>query len=75
MDELDWQTASEHFKSDKEADYIISSAKIVKDFFSSPDKFGILRLKENTLYKRYIDEFDPYIPDFISDLNSLFNLS
>ena len=33
---------------------------------------GIIRLKENKLYKKYKDEFDNYIDFFIEDLKTLF---
>ena len=75
MDKNDWENASAHFQSEKESDYIKSSIHIINTFFSSPTSLGILRLQENQLFRKNSSEFSAYIPDFISDLKSLFGVS
>lgn len=75
MDKNDWETASVHFQSEIESDYIKSSINIINEFFISPTSLGIIRIQENELFKKYSSEFSTYLPDFISDLKLLFGIS
>ncbi|MGE5409538.1 MAG: hypothetical protein ACM3MI_01160 [Clostridiales bacterium] len=74
MDENDWGNAKNHFKNEKEQEYINSAIEIVREYFSKTSDLGIIRLKENKLYQRDKLEFDSYIPDFLDDLKEMFNL-
>ena len=75
MDKSDWENAAAHFESEKESDYIKSSTQIINDFFSTSTSLGIIRLQENQIFEKYKLEFSSYIPEFISDLKSLFKIS
>lgn len=72
MDEVDWENAKNHFNDERNKNYIQESILIIKTYFSSSTDLGIIRLKENELYKKYKVEFDNYIEFFIEDLKTLF---
>lgn len=72
MDQSDWKNAEHHLSHNQTAEYIHSSQDIILKFFSDKDNLGIIRLRENKLYQRDKDEYDKYLPDFISDLKDLF---
>ncbi|MCK9282639.1 MAG: hypothetical protein M0P71_18635 [Melioribacteraceae bacterium] len=74
MDKNDWENAAAHFEAEKESDSIKSSIDIINEFFSTPTSLGIIRLQENQFFKKYSSEFSTYIPEFISDLKSLFGI-
>lgn len=74
MDESDWINAGKHFEAEREQAYIVSASEIVKHYFSKTNDLGILRLKENELYRRGKEEFDTYIQDFLNDLKDMFKL-
>lgn len=74
MDEGDWMNAEKHFEAEKEQAYIMSASEIAKQYFSKTNDLGIIRLKENELYRRGKDEFDTYIHDFINDLKDMFKI-
>ena len=72
MSEEDWEVAKSLIKKKDEDERIRPSQNIVEEFFSDEIFFGIIRLKENEIYKRNQMQFDKYISDFILDLKELF---
>lgn len=74
MDQTDWENAEVHLSTNPKADYIQSSRDIITNFFLDNNDLGIIRLRENKLYQREKNEYDNYIPFFISDLKALFKL-
>lgn len=75
MDEADWENAKNHFNDERNKNYIQESILIIRTYFSSTTGLGIIRLKENELYKKYKVEFDNYIEFFIEDLKTLFMIN
>jgi len=75
MDKSDWDNAAAHIIAEKESDYIQSSIGIINKFFCTPTSLGIIRLQENQIFRNNNSEFSSYIPEFISDLKSLFEIS
>lgn len=74
MDQADWDNAKEHYNKEFNSDYVKTSQKIIKEYFSDVTQMGIIRLKENELYDRNKDEFINYISDFIRDLKELLGI-
>jgi hypothetical protein len=75
IDKSDWENAQTHYEMKAGALYIESAREIITRYFSTSISLGIIRIKENELYKRYHHEFDPYINEFIADLLHLFKIS
>jgi hypothetical protein len=75
MGESDWKNAKSHYESFSTADNIQSAGRIVLEYFADEYDIGIIRLKENELFRKNTVVYDSYITSFINDLKELFNLT
>ena len=72
MVEKDWENARNHYELHSREDYLINACKIRKDFFSTREQFGIIRLAENQAYTNNSKELSAYLDQFLKDLLDLF---
>lgn len=75
MDEEEWEKAEMHFQAHREQDYLKKTCQIQKTCFSKTSDIGVIRLQENISYRNRKSEFDPYLGQFINDMNDLFGES
>lgn len=73
MSRSDWENAEQHFEEECEEPYLQDAIDIQQQHFAEESDLGILRIRENEVYRRHEAEFDEYLPDVISDLNDLFS--
>lgn len=72
MNSDDWKEAKNSFIRQQGEDHLKSSIQIRKECFSSSSALGLIRLKENVIYQRGKDLYEPSIQNLIDDLSELF---
>ncbi|MGH2569183.1 MAG: hypothetical protein ACRDGA_12665, partial [Bacteroidota bacterium] len=72
MDEEEWKKAKIHFKAHRDQDYLKKTCQIQKTCFSKTSDIGVIRLQENISYRNRKSEFNPYLEQFIKDMDDLF---
>ena len=53
-------------------DYLRRAIEIRKAHFSNTNDLGVIRVRENESYRRNRQYLDPYLINFVRDLNDLF---
>ena len=72
MSEDDWATAAEHLKAHSASDYLARAIQIRRESFSSHTAVGVIRIRESKDFQRNRQAYEPYLDQFISDMNDLF---
>ena len=75
MDENDWKVSKSQFELFKMSSAVSEAIRLINKFFSTELFMGIIRLKENQLYKRNQNEYDSYLKSFIEDIKELFQIT
>lgn len=70
----DWDSAARHKEQYFGTSHIAVSRKICREHFASPTSIGVIRLKENVLYRALRAEYDEFIARFLEDLFELFDI-
>jgi hypothetical protein len=72
MDENDWKDAKSQYEVYRGKQVITEATRIINAYFSSEYSMGIIRLKENQLYKRNQNKYNSYLKSFLEDIRELF---
>lgn len=71
MGEEDWESAGRLLELAGGDGHIVEARRLVHEHFSSPEKVGMLRLREHEGYRAKREEFDLWLPYVIDDLSEL----
>lgn len=74
MDEDDWKSAARQLQKQNDFKIIKEAKLLVGEYFSEQEQSGIIRIRENVIYRTNRALLDPVMPLFIADLRDMFQV-